>query len=261
MAGSCASAFHAGTLASLRHALIGMHIQAISDPRRLWMQNSRSRIGPVIPPRSTASTQDRSNAATPGSDSLPKIPSDLTAEHSEMWALVQAAQAGDGDAFGKLYDRHVDSVFRFILYRIHDRALAEDFTSETFLRALRSISTLNYQGRDIGAWFMTIARNIVFDHTKSARFRLEMTTEEIPEGNQTEPGPELAVLTKLTNERLIQAVDTLGDEQKECIVLRFMQGLSVAETAAIMNKKDGAIKTLQHRALKRLSRALGTELL
>jgi len=181
-------------------------------------------------------------------------------EHAATWALVRAAQRGDGEAFGRLYDRYVDTVYRFIYYRVHDRALAEDFTSETFLRALRRIATINYQGRDIGAWFITIARNIVFDHTKSARYRLELTTGEIVEGGDVDAGPEYLVLTNLTNARLLQAVNSLGEEQKECIVLRFLHGLSVAETASVMGKNDGAIKALQHRAVKRLATVLGDEL-
>jgi RNA polymerase sigma-70 factor (ECF subfamily) len=184
----------------------------------------------------------------------------IDAEHVAMWMLVRAAQQGDGEAFGLLYDRYVDSVFRFVYYRVNDRALAEDFTSETFLRALRRISSINYQGRDIGAWFITIARNIVFDHAKSARYRLELTTGDVIEGNEVDDGPELAVLTNLTNVRLLEAVNTLGDEQKECIVLRFLNGLSVAETASVMGKNDGAIKALQHRAVKRLATVLGDEL-
>jgi RNA polymerase sigma-70 factor (ECF subfamily) len=200
----------------------------------------------------------------PSNDPAPeKIPlprdggaSDVEAEHAAMWTLVRAAQQGDGEAFGKLYDQYVDSVFRFIYYRVNDRALAEDFTSETFLRALRRISSINYQGRDIGAWFITIARNIVFDHTKSARFRLELTTGDLIEGNDVDAGPELAVLTNLTNARLLEAVNSLGEEQKECIVLRFLNGLSVAETASVMGKNDGAIKALQHRAVRRLATVL-----
>ncbi|MGX7677611.1 sigma-70 family RNA polymerase sigma factor [Jatrophihabitans sp. DSM 45814] len=184
----------------------------------------------------------------------------VDAEHVEMWELVRAAKDGDGEAFGKLYDRYVDAVFRFIFYRVNDRALAEDFTSETFLRALRRISTINYQGRDIGAWFMTIARNIVFDHTKSARFRLEMTTGDLIEGDEKVASTESAVLTHLTNERLMRALDSLGEEQKECLVLRFLNGLSVAETAEVMGKNDGAIKALQHRAVKRLAALVADEL-
>jgi RNA polymerase sigma-70 factor (ECF subfamily) len=180
--------------------------------------------------------------------------------HAEVWQLVALAQNGDGEAFGLLYDRYVDTVFRFVYYRVNDRALAEDFTSETFLRALRRISTISYQGRDIGAWFVTIARNIVFDHMKSARHRLEVTTADTIERDDAEPGPEATVLTTLTNERLMAAVDRLGDEQRECVLLRFIQGFSVSETAAVMGKNDGAIKALQHRAIRKLADLVAEEL-
>jgi RNA polymerase sigma-70 factor (ECF subfamily) len=213
-------------------------------------------------PSSASGDVDSSNDPTPEKIPLPRggETSEIDGEHAAMWSLVQAAQRGDGEAFGKLYDQYVDSVFRFVYYRVNDRALAEDFTSETFLRALRRISSINYQGRDIGAWFITIARNIVFDHAKSARFRLELTTGEVIEGNDVDAGPELAVLTHMTNARLLEAVNSLGEEQKECIVLRFLNGLSVAETASVMGKNDGAIKALQHRAVKRLASVLGDEL-
>ena len=182
-------------------------------------------------------------------------------EHVETWQLVTQAQAGDGDAFGQLYERYVDTVFRYIYYRVNDRALAEDFTSETFLRALRRISTISYQGRDIGAWFITIARNIVLDHVKSARHRLEMTTGDVIEGKETEPSPDAAVITSLTSEHLTRAIKRLGDEQRNCIVLRFIQGLSVSETAEAMGKNDGAIKALQHRAVRKLADMVGSDLL
>lgn len=209
----------------------------------------------------------------PGRSGIPPDPQDdrepvgdresatgMDSDHAETWALVRRVQDGDGEAFGQLYDRYVNQVFRFIYYRVNDRALAEDFTSETFLRALRRIGTINYQGRDIGAWFMTIARNIVFDHAKSARFRLEVSTGDAIEPGEPEAGPETAVLAHLTNARLMAAVNRLNDEQKECIVLRFLQGLSVAETAAVMGKNDGAIKALQHRAVKRLATMVADDL-
>lgn len=201
---------------------------------------------------------DPSNEANP--PGLPPDDDTIEADHAETWSLVQAVQAGDGEAFGQLYDRYVNQVFRFIYYRVNDRQLAEDFTSETFVRALRRIATINYQGRDIGAWFITIARNIVFDHTKSARFRLEITTGDSIEPTERSDSPESAVLAHLTNARLMEAVNQLNDEQKECIVLRFLQGLSVAETAAVMSKNDGAIKALQHRAVKRLAGMLADDL-
>jgi RNA polymerase sigma-70 factor (ECF subfamily) len=180
--------------------------------------------------------------------------------HVETWQLVRLAQGGDGEAFGKLYDRYVDLVFRFIYYRVNDRALAEDFTSETFLRALRRIGTFSYQGRDIGAWFVTIARNIVLDHMKSARHRLELPTSETLETREHAESTETAVLETLQSERLMQAVGQLGDEQRECVMLRFVHGLSVSETAQAMGKNDGAIKALQHRAVRKLADLVGGEL-
>ncbi len=182
-------------------------------------------------------------------------------QHVETWQLVTRAQAGEGEAFGLLYERYADTVFRFIYYRVNDRAIAEDFTSETFLRALRRIKDIKYQGRDIGAWFITIARNIVLDHVKSARHRLEMTTGDVIEGNDTEPSPDVAVITSLTSEHLTRAIKRLGNEQRDCIVLRFIQGLSVSETAEAMGKNDGAIKALQHRAVRKLADMVGNDLL
>jgi RNA polymerase sigma-70 factor (ECF subfamily) len=181
-------------------------------------------------------------------------------DKGETWALVEAAQAGDAGAFGQLYDRYVDSVFRYVLFRVGDRTLAEDVTSETFLRAFRRIGSLSYQGRDVGAWFVTIARNIVLDHVKSSRFRLEVATADPDDANNTQVGPEHQVITRLTHDELLRCVAQLGDDQRECIVLRFLQGLSVAETAVIMERNDGAIKALHHRAVRRLAQLLPAEL-
>jgi RNA polymerase sigma-70 factor (ECF subfamily) len=143
---------------------------------------------------------------------------------------------------------------------LNDRSLAEDFTSETFLRALRRITTISYQGRDIGAWFVTIARNIVLDHLKSARHRLETTTGDPLESDEHAPSPELAVLQALTSERLMAAVRALGEEQRDCIVLRFLHGFSVSETATVMGKNSGAVKALQHRAIRKLAELVRGEL-
>ena len=178
-------------------------------------------------------------------------------EHAEIWQLVHAAQEGDTEAFASLYDRYVDVVFRYVLFRVGDRELAEDVTSETFLRALRRIGTVTYQGRDVGAWFVTIARNLVLDHVKSSRFRLEVVAADVADDTkQVQAGPEQQVLSNATRATLLACIDQLGDDQRECIVLRFLQGLSVAETAKIMNRNDGAVKALQHRAVRRLAQLL-----
>jgi RNA polymerase sigma-70 factor (ECF subfamily) len=177
-------------------------------------------------------------------------------EESGPWALVRSAQAGDMGAFSELFDRYYDVVFRYVLFRMNDRTLAEDITQETFLRALRRITSVTYQGRDIGAWFVTIARNLIFDHVKSSRYRLESTTSDIVELSPSTHGPEQQVLDLATNEELLRCVRKLNADQQECISLRFLQGLSVAETAKIMGKNEGAIKTLQYRAVRTLAQLL-----
>ena len=174
-------------------------------------------------------------------------------EGVDVWELVSLAQGGDGDAFGRLYDHYVAMVHRYVYYRVGDRATAEDVTSETFVRALRRIDSLSFQGRDVGAWLVTIARNIVLDHVKSSRYRLEVTTADMRDADRATDGPENAVLANLTNQQLLACVQQLGSEQQECIVLRFLQGLSISETAQIMGKKENAIKALQHRAVRRLA--------
>jgi RNA polymerase sigma-70 factor, ECF subfamily len=200
-----------------------------------------------------------SNGAGRTTDSeVPAVPE--AREPGDSWDLVHSAQAGDTSAFARLYDRYVDVVFRYVLFRVGDRELAEDVTSETFLRALRRITSVSYQGRDVGAWFVTIARNLVLDHVKSSRFRLEVATAEVDDPQRIDAGPEQQVMSRVTTAALLEAVEQLGDDQRECIVLRFLQGLSVAETAEIMHRNEGAVKALQHRAVRRLAQLLPTEL-
>jgi RNA polymerase sigma-70 factor (ECF subfamily) len=179
---------------------------------------------------------------------------------AEVWSLVERAQAGDSGAFALLYDRYVDTVFRFIYFRVGNRPLAEDLTADTFLRALKRIGSFTWQGRDLGAWLVTIARNLVADHFKSGRYRLEVSTGDVLDADQADRGPEgspeAAVVDHITNVTLLTAVQQLNPEQRECIVLRFLQGFSVAETAATMGKNEGAIKALQYRAVRALHRLL-----
>ena len=180
-------------------------------------------------------------------------PPPAPADGPDVWEWVRRTQKGDAEAFGQLYDHYVTLVHRYVHNRVGDRATAEDVTSETFVRALRRIDSLSFQGRDVGAWLVTIARNIVLDHVKSSRYRLEVATADMRDADRATDGPEDAVVAHLTNRELLACVQQLGSEQQECIVLRFIHGLSVAETAAIMGKKDGAIKALQHRAVRRLA--------
>ncbi|MBW0137869.1 RNA polymerase sigma factor [Pseudonocardia abyssalis] len=194
------------------------------------------------------------DGATP--DGADVNPDDASPETAGAWSLVRAAQEGDMEAFSELYERYYDVVFRYVLFRMNDRTLAEDITQEAFVRALRRIGSVTYQGRDIAAWFVTIARNLIFDHVKSSRYRLESTTADIIDLSPTTHGPEQQVLDGATNDELIRCVRKLNPDQQECITLRFLQGLSVAETARIMDRNEGAVKALQHRAVRRLAQLL-----
>ncbi|MEU6231957.1 ECF subfamily RNA polymerase sigma factor, BldN family [Kitasatospora sp. NPDC047058] len=219
-------------------------------------------VGPVL--RATAAgsstgtgSRGRSGTAGTGRSRTRTPPSPgYETEHNPIMELVERAQAGESEAFGRLYDHYADTVYRYIYYRVGSRATAEDLTSETFLRALRRIGTFTWQGRDFGAWLVTIARNLVADHFKSSRFRLEVTTGEMLDSNECERSPEESVLESLSNAALLEAVRRLNPQQQECVTLRFLQGLSVAETARIMGKNEGAIKTLQYRAVRTLARLL-----
>lgn len=224
-----------------------------------------------LPPQPEPEPQPEPGAAAPAAGDDPALAPEADAEDAalvaevaaleealpddrvDVWALVARAQRGDAEAFGELYDHYVTMVYRYLYHRVGDRTLAEDFTSETFVRALRRIDSLSFQGRDVGAWLVTIARNIVRDHVKSSRYRLEVTTADMRDADRGTEGPEDSVVSRLTHEQLLACVRQLNSEQQECISLRFLQGLSVAETAAVMGKKDGAIKALQHRAVRRLA--------
>jgi RNA polymerase sigma-70 factor (ECF subfamily) len=178
------------------------------------------------------------------------------AEGSRLIALVELARGGDSEAFGQLYDHYQASVYRFLYYRVGSVPLAEDLTAETFFRALRSMSSFRWQGKDFGAWLMTIARNLTTDHFKAGRTRLESTTEDMSTLDSATEGPEGAVLASLTNETLLEALSQLPTEQRECLVMRFLQGLSIAETAEVLGRSAGAVKQLQLRGVRNLAKIL-----
>lgn len=172
------------------------------------------------------------------------------------WDLVAAAQRGDRDAYARLYQRYADKVSGVVLARTGDRLLAQDLTSETFLRGWRRIDSVSDQGHDVGAWFNTIARNLVLDHWKSSRYQRETVTGDIRDSDTDHDSPEQAVIRRETADEVRRYVDALPADQQECIRLRFLQDLSVAETAAVMGRSDGAVKALQHRGVGGLRAAM-----
>src|SRR5688572_7035800 len=196
---------------------------------------------------------------TPGGADTPPDP-ELDAEGTRLRALVELARDGDAEAFGQLYDHYVSGVFRFIYYRVGSRQLAEDLTSETFVRGLRAIQRFTWQGKDFGAWLTTIARNLIADHFKSSRARLEIVSDDVPEGRTTARSPEEDVLSLISNEMLFDAVNSLPPEQRDCVLMRFIQGMSIAETAAALKRSEGAVKQLQLRAVRSLAKRVPSDL-
>ncbi|WP_229054731.1 sigma-70 family RNA polymerase sigma factor [Aeromicrobium sp. Leaf350] len=185
--------------------------------------------------------------------------SQLDPEAQRLRALVDLAVQGDSEAFGQLYDHYVNGIYRFIYYRVGSAPLAEDLTSETFVRGLRAISRFSWQGKDFGAWLTTIARNLITDHFKSSRSRLEIVSDSVPETRSSPPTPEDEVLSLVSNEMLLTAVNALPEEQRDCILMRFMQGLSIAQTAAALGRSEGAVKQLQLRAVRRLAKNISED--
>jgi len=177
-------------------------------------------------------------------------------DRTRLIALVELARKGDADAFGMLYDHYQGSVYRFLFYRTRSSTLAEDLTSETFFRALRNMQNFRWQGKDFGAWLMTIARNLATDHFKAGRTRLELATEDMGLHDDATEGPETAVLASLTNELLLKSLTELPSEQKDCLIMRFLQGMSIAETAAVLGRSEGAVKQLQLRGVRNLAKLM-----
>lgn len=181
-------------------------------------------------------------------------------ESARIEALVDLAKGGDSEAFGQLYDHYADQVFRYIYYRVGNRALAEDLTADAFVRALRALPRFTWQGTDFGAWLTTIARNLITDHYKSSRTKREIVADEVPDSDDRRDGPEHEAVTNDVHDTLMRSLRTLPDDQQECLVSRFILERSIAETAELMGRSPGAIKQLQLRAVRTLARTFPDDL-
>jgi RNA polymerase sigma-70 factor (ECF subfamily) len=187
---------------------------------------------------------------------------DGQAERPAIWATVERAQQGDMDAFGELWSTYQSVVFRFLWRRVGQRETAEDLAAETFRRALGRIRTLRWRGSDPGAWFVTIARNLVADYYKSGWARLVVHFDEDPSSTEdAQPSTwvqdaETPAVDNVVAEDLRRAVESLNEHQRTCIELRFLNELSLKETAEKMDMNVGAVKALQGRAVAHLRKAL-----
>ncbi|MEK7863210.1 MAG: RNA polymerase sigma factor [Chloroflexota bacterium] len=164
--------------------------------------------------------------------------------------LVLAAKAGDASAFGELYERYRDAIYRFCLARTGTSADAEDLTSDVFVKALQSIDRYQDRGLPFAAFLYRIARNAAIDRSRTLKQPLSvdgLLTEPASKQN-VEHEASLAVEKSI----LLAALTKLKSEHRDVIVMRFIEGYSAAEVAQLVGKTEGAVRTLQHRALERL---------
>ena len=171
--------------------------------------------------------------------------------------LIRGAQHGDQTKLGVLYQRYQPGIFRYLYYRVGDYHTAEDLTSEVFERMLRFLGGFRPSSSSaFPAWLFRIAQNVAIDHFRSNGRRLEAPLVEELAGGET--APESEVERRLSVELLKLALAELTDEQRDVVVLRFVTGLPIAETAEALNKSEDAVKGLQRRALLALRSTLDT---
>lgn len=163
--------------------------------------------------------------------------------------LVFKAKGGDKEAFGKLYLKHLDSIYRYIFFRVNqDREQAEDLTETVFFKAWEKLDSFDEQGIGFRAWIYKIAHNLVIDHYRDSKHKVEFS-EAIPDESQN---VEEKVFQESESKNLLKAIKQLSEEQREIITMKFIEGMSNREICKIINKSENAVRALQYRALKTL---------
>jgi RNA polymerase sigma-70 factor (ECF subfamily) len=176
-------------------------------------------------------------------------------------SLVERAVAGERDAFGELYERHVDRVYRFVWFHVGDAALARDLTQDVFVAALRGLPELRYADR-FDAWLVRIAHNTVLNERRRASRRPTLTL--LGSGGDDDLGQEPADESDSAADpermwqahSLAEAAADLTEAQRHVLALRFVGGLTLAETAHALMRSEEGVKKLQQRALGALRRRL-----
>lgn len=160
----------------------------------------------------------------------------------------------DPAAFGDLYDRYCGQIYRFVYTRVRDRSLAEDITSEVFMKALKNIRQFREMGRPFSCWLYQIAVRAVADHYRAERGEVEL------EEAQHLPARGLTVIDEVIrrerSRRVWQAIDRLPAQQRTAMVLKFSEDRSLEEIGQVMGKSSAAVKLLVYRAVQRLRREL-----
>jgi RNA polymerase sigma-70 factor (ECF subfamily) len=178
-----------------------------------------------------------------------------TSETARVRALVERAQKGDRGALEELYLIHFDRIYSYLHVSVGNRHDAEDLTTQTFLKMLESIGKFRWQSAPFSAWLFRIAHNLAMDHFRSTR--RWQPEEEVPEPDADEStSAEAGALEAIGQKSMLELIDDLSPEQQQVLTLKFVFNFSNAEAATILGKTEGAIKSLQHRALVSLQKQL-----
>ena len=169
--------------------------------------------------------------------------------------LVERGQQGDRDALEDLYLIHFDRIYSYLHMSVGNRHDAEDLTTQTFLKMLESIGKFRWQSAPFSAWLFRIAHNLAMDHFRAGkRWQPE---EEVPEPPADEStSAEAGALEAIGQKSMLALIDDLSPEQQQVLTLKFVFNFANAEAATILGKTEGAIKSLQHRALVTLQKQL-----
>ena len=164
--------------------------------------------------------------------------------------LIARAQRGNAEAVGRLYEEFHQSIFRYLYYRTADLQTAEDLTSEVFLKMVKGLPGYYSKNVPFKAWLFQIARNLAIDHHRRDNTHPITSIEEnIPAANNDR---DQIIENRLDSNTLKDALVRLNDEQRDVILMRFIEGMPIAQVAAALHKSEDAVKGLQRRALNAL---------
>ncbi|MHB8468747.1 MAG: sigma-70 family RNA polymerase sigma factor [Gaiellaceae bacterium] len=167
--------------------------------------------------------------------------------------LVARAQQGERAALEELYLIHFDRIYSYLHVSVGNRHDAEDLTTQTFLKMLESIGRFRWQAAPFSAWLFRIAHNLAMDHFR-ARRRWQ-PEEDVPEQpGSEEPSAEFHAMHAIGRESMMELIEKLSPEQQQVLTLKFVFNFQNADVATILGKTEGAIKSLQHRALASLQK-------
>jgi RNA polymerase sigma-70 factor (ECF subfamily) len=169
-------------------------------------------------------------------------------------AELVARCASDPEAFGLLYDRHSDRIYRYVNARLRDRTMAEDVTAEVFFKALKGLGSYRPEVGEFSAWLYRIAGNAVIDHIRSRRVTVSLD-EQMDRSDRALP-VEQQVIDRVEVAHVWRAVGELTAAQRTAVLLRLEKDLPISEIAGRMNRSEGAVKLLLHRGMAALRERL-----